>query len=98
MPRLDFTFALGQQLVLASTYLVLALFCLCVAAYLQLRRSYEQVRRAKQEWVGTVDAIEDLIFSHDEQGRLLRVNRRMADRLLVTPAELIGRTVQQAFP
>src|SRR5947209_2436755 len=81
-----------------STYLVLALLCLSLAAYLHLRRSYRQVQRARQEWMGTVDSMEDLIFSHDHQGRLLRVNRRLADRLRVPPAALIGQKISEAFP
>jgi PAS domain S-box-containing protein len=98
MPYYTSTFALSQQLGVASTYLVLALLCLCLAAYLHLRRSYELVLRAKQEWMGTVDSMEDLIFSHDHEGQLLRVNRRLADRLGVAPINLVGQKISEAFP
>lgn len=97
MPHYAPSFAMAQ-FADASTYLVLALFCMSVAAYLHLRRSYALAARARQEWMGTVDSLEDLIFSHDHQGRLLRVNRRLADRLKVNPAQLVGQKINEAFP
>ena len=98
MPHYAPFFGLNQQLADASTYLVLALFCMSLAAYLHLRRSYGLAARSREEWIGTVDSMEDLIFSHDHEGRLLRANRRLADRLCVNPVQLVGQKINQAFP
>lgn len=98
MPHYAPSFALAPQLADASTYLVLALFCMSLAAYLHLRRSYALAARSREEWIGTVDSMEDLIFSHDHEGRLLRANRRLADRLQINPAQLVGQKINDAFP
>lgn len=80
------------------TYAVLALFCLLGAAYLQLRRSYLTLARAREEWLAMVDAIPDLILSHDDEGRILQVNRPMAERLALPPEAIVGRSVISMLP
>ena len=47
--------------------------------------------RAKREWERTFDTVPDLIMLLDCDYRITRANRAQADRLGVTPAELIGR-------
>src|SRR5215469_586249 len=81
-----------------STYLVLGLLSLAMAAYLRLRRSYEFVRRTQQEWRGTVDAIADLILTHDDEGRLLQVNRGLSERLGADTTQLVGQRVVDVLP
>jgi len=49
------------------------------------------LRRAKEEWEATFDAVSDLIAILDSQHRFVRVNRAMAARLGVEPQDLIGR-------
>ncbi len=48
------------------------------------------ILKAKQEWERTFDSVPDLIAILDDQHRITRVNRAMADRLGKTPAECVG--------
>ena len=48
--------------------------------------------RAKQEWERTFDIIPDLIMILDNKNRITRLNKAMADKLGVAPAEAIGLT------
>ncbi|MBJ6724184.1 PAS domain S-box protein [Geomesophilobacter sediminis] len=50
----------------------------------------EAVRRAKEEWERTFDAVPDLIAILDGQNRFVRLNRAMAERLGRPPAECLG--------
>jgi PAS domain S-box-containing protein len=55
------------------------------------RQQVEEVlRRAKQEWELTFDAVPDLICILDQEHRIRRVNRAMATALGVEPGELVG--------
>jgi PAS domain S-box-containing protein len=49
------------------------------------------ITRAKREWERTFDTVPDLIMLLDCDYRITRANRAQADRLGVTPAELIGK-------
>ncbi len=51
---------------------------------------FELVARGKQAWEETFDAIEDGISVHDQNCRMLRVNRSLAAMLGSTPQELVG--------
>jgi PAS domain S-box-containing protein len=48
------------------------------------------LRKSKQEWERTFDSIPDLIAILDNQHKIVRANRAMADRLGVTPEQCIG--------
>jgi signal transduction histidine kinase len=61
------------------------------AAAIANAQLYDQVAQGKAEWENTFDAISDLMAIVDGKGRFLHVNRAMAQRLGVAPAELIGR-------
>ncbi len=54
------------------------------------KRAEEAVLRAKEDWERTFDAVPDLIAILDKDYRIVRVNKAMAARLGVTPAECIG--------
>ncbi|GAB6063786.1 PAS domain-containing protein [Deferrisoma palaeochoriense] len=54
-------------------------------------RAFEQVRRAKQDWERTFDAVPDLIALIGPGHRIRRVNRALAERLGTSPQELVGR-------
>ena len=41
-------------------------------------RLFDQVARARREWLQTFDALSDGVFLHDRQGRILRANRALA--------------------
>jgi PAS domain S-box-containing protein len=58
-------------------------------------RLFEEVANAQRQWVFTFDSIGDLILAHDQDGRTLRVNRALADRLGCEAASLIGRPLRE---
>jgi PAS domain S-box-containing protein len=62
---------------------------------LRLRAAHAQAEeaiiRAKEEWEWTFDAVPDLIAILDDQHRILRANRAMAERLGVNLQECIGK-------
>jgi len=53
-------------------------------------RAEEALRRAKDEWERTFDSVPDLIAILDDQHRVVRANKAMADRLGATPNDCIG--------
>jgi PAS domain S-box-containing protein len=55
------------------------------------KRNEEAILRAKQEWERTFDAVPDLIAILDDQHRVIRANRAMAERLGVSSQECIGK-------
>lgn len=54
------------------------------------KRSAEALVRAKEEWERTFDSVPDLIAIIDDQHRILRVNRAMAQRLGLDADKCIG--------
>jgi PAS domain S-box-containing protein len=54
------------------------------------RRAQEALRRAKEEWERTFDSVPDLIAILDNEHRIVRANRAMAERLGLTPEECVG--------
>lgn len=59
------------------------------------RLAEENVRLAKQEWSETVDAISDLIIVTDRNGEIRRCNNAAVDFFRLSPAEFIGRKLDQ---
>jgi two-component system NtrC family sensor kinase len=53
-------------------------------------RLFTRMDQANRHWMEIFDAITDLIVVHDENLRVLRVNRSLADFIGVMPNELIG--------
>jgi PAS domain S-box-containing protein len=53
-------------------------------------RLFMRIAQANSQWVEIFDAISDFIIVHDQNNRVLRVNRSMADFIGGRPAELIG--------
>ncbi len=58
---------------------------------------FRKIEHAKQEWEDTVDAIDEGIALIDEQCRILRANRVLANWINTTPAQLIGRHCFEIF-
>lgn len=54
-----------------------------------LKRAQEALARAEREWARTFDAVPDLIAIIDRDQHIIRVNKAMADRLGVSPEELV---------
>ncbi|MBI5570086.1 MAG: PAS domain S-box protein [Desulfomonile tiedjei] len=53
-------------------------------------KAQEEIVRAKNEWERTFNAVSDLILILDQDRRIVRVNRALADRLGVPPESFIG--------
>src|SRR5438270_5107104 len=60
---------------------------------LENARLFTRMDQANRHWVEIFDAISDFIVVHDQQHRVLRVNRPLADFIGVQPSELIGITM-----
>jgi PAS domain S-box-containing protein len=57
---------------------------------LENSRLFTRMDRANRHWTEIFDAISDFIVAHDESGRVLRINRSLADFIGVSPRSLIG--------
>jgi len=60
-------------------------------------RIQQQVRRAKEEWERTFDAIEDILTIQDPNPRLVRLNLAAARSLNAAPEDLIGQECYRLF-
>ncbi len=68
------------------------------AAALINARLFNQVARARREWLETFDALSDGVLLHDRQGHILRANRALA-RLAGRPFErIIGQPWFEVIP
>jgi PAS domain S-box-containing protein len=57
---------------------------------LENSRLFTRITQSSRQWAEIFDSITDFIVVHDEQNRVLRVNRSLAEFIGVRPAELIG--------
>ena len=58
----------------------------------ETKRAEQALRRAKEEWERTFDAVPDLICLLDTEFRIIRANKAMAERLGTTPGAAAGQT------
>jgi PAS domain S-box-containing protein len=56
------------------------------------KKLQDEILRAKDEWERTFDAVPDLISIIDQDYRIVRVNKSMADRLGLPVWDVVGRT------
>ena len=63
------------------------------AVALENVRLFSRIERSRKQWVEDIDAISDFIIVHDRAGRVVRLNRALADLLGTHPAESVGRDV-----
>jgi len=61
------------------------------------KRAEAEIIRTKEEWERTFNAVPDLIMILDNEYRVVRVNKAMADRLGCAPKDLVGRICYDAF-
>ena len=61
------------------------------------QRVAKAIRRAKMEWEETVDAVRDMVFLTDIEGKVLRCNRALIERLQSTFSDIIGKKVSEIF-
>lgn len=59
---------------------------------------FERVDAVQRQWAYTFDSIGDPILVHDREGRIVRLNQRMAHLLGREIKPLIGRTVAELLP
>jgi PAS domain S-box-containing protein len=77
--------------------LQLSLFMNSMWRILKQRRSEAELRRSKEEWEKTFDAIGDVATIQDKEMRIVRVNRAACSLLGSPPAKLIGKYCYEAF-
>ncbi len=67
------------------------------AAALQNSELFARITRASRQWAEIFDSISDLMLLHDEDHRVLRVNRSLAEKLKREPTQLLGVSVRELF-
>jgi PAS domain S-box-containing protein len=58
---------------------------------------FEHAAASRKQWLDTFDSIDDLIMVHSPEGKILRANRALAERVGFEPAGLIGRHVRDVL-
>jgi PAS domain S-box-containing protein/putative nucleotidyltransferase with HDIG domain len=58
----------------------------------------QSVRDAHREWMGALDVVDDPIFMHDKEFRILRCNRAYQRHARLPFEEIIGRFYYEIFP
>ena len=79
----------GRELLRADCELLQSIAKYAAVA-LHNSRLFSRMAQSNAQWVEIFDAIGDFIVVHDQAGRVLRVNRSMAEFIGVPAAELIG--------
>jgi two-component system NtrC family sensor kinase len=69
---------------------LLRALCGHAAVALENARLFSRIAQSNKQWAEIFDAITDYIVVHDEQHKVLRVNRSLADFIGVRPSELVG--------
>src|SRR5579863_10130467 len=83
---------LGRELSATESQLLEALGSHASVA-LENVRLFSRIERSRKQWVEDFDAITDFIVVHDHDGRVLRLNRALADLLRMPPTEAVGRDI-----
>ncbi len=58
---------------------------------------FEEVAGAQRQWANTFDSIDDSILVHDSDGRIIRVNRALAQRIGSECDTLVGRPLRDVL-
>jgi PAS domain S-box-containing protein len=64
----------------------------------ELDRARRQIEQAYSEWISALDAIDDPVFIHDRDFRIVRANRAYQRRAGIPFKALIGRPYYEVFP
>ena len=67
------------------------------AAALQNSQLFAHITRSSRQWAEIFDSISDLMLLHDDQQRVVRVNRSLAEKLHKQPHQLLGTLVRDLF-
>ena len=63
-----------------------------------LENARRKIEQAHQEWMAALDVVDDPIFLHDEQFRILRCNKAYQQRAGIPFHEIIGQPYYEIFP
>jgi PAS domain S-box-containing protein len=58
---------------------------------------FEHAATSRKQWLDTFDSIDDLILVHSPEGKIVRANRALAERVGFEPSALIGRQVRDVL-
>ncbi len=58
---------------------------------------FESAAISRTQWRDTFDSIDDLIFVHSTDGRILRTNRAFSDRVHREPVAIVGKNVREVL-
>ncbi len=83
---------LGRELSATEHHLLEALAGHASVA-LENVRLFSRIERSRKQWVEDFDAISDFIVAHDNAGRVLRLNRALAEVLGARPSEAVGKDI-----
>lgn len=88
----------AEHLIIGGLYALLVCFLfLGIGIYYAMRKQEEdEIKRAKEEWERTFDAITEPIMILDINHTIVKANKAMADKLGVTPSEARGLTCYKA--
>ncbi len=64
----------------------------------ELEHERNQIEQGRREWVTALDAVQDPIFIHDKDMKVVRANRAYAARAGMDVREVIGRFYWELFP
>ena len=63
----------------------------------ELSQLFMRVTRSSRQWAEMFDSISDFMLLHDDQQRILRVNRSLSEKLGKHPAAVLGLPVRDLF-
>lgn len=87
-----------EHLIVGGVYsLLVCILFLCIGIYnARHKQEEDEIKRAKEEWERTFDAISEPIMILDTGHKIVKANKAMADKLGVTPLETQGLTCYKA--
>ena len=68
-----------------------------LASAMEKFRLFSRMEQANRHWIEIFDAISDLIVVHDQNSKVLRINRSLADFVGAPPSALIGVEMSALF-
>ena len=63
-----------------------------------LENAHKKIEQAHQEWIAALDVVEDPIFLHDHQFRILRCNKAYQQLAGIPFKQIIGQPYYEVFP
>ncbi len=63
-----------------------------------IERGRQSAEQAHREWVTALDAMNDPVFMHDKDYRIMRCNRAYAEQAGMSPRDAIGKPYYEVFP